>query len=280
MSGTRGSGRIPGGRRWAWRPLLSVVLPLVLVAAAWSPLRAGGVRDLDDAWLVDPGHWGALFAGQPDPPARPRWWTAMTQGRLFGLEELAQAGLAVGRRGGAWCGVLTWERLGRGNLYREDLLRVGALVGRRWRAGLQIDGRRLSLGGDPAAERVSLALRVSAPLAAGTRLDVWWPLAGAPDWFGRQGSRRWARLSRTTGGSVWTLVVDRRADGVPLLQGELILGPVTGVGLGARVEPWSGTVGLVTAWRWGGVILRSSHLVHPELGASHRWGLLLLGGGA
>jgi len=285
MSGIRGDVWKSADRRWGWRAAASLhqvsflAMALTLVAAAWSPLRAGGVRDLADAWLAPPPHWGALLA---DPSARrgpPRWWSAVAQGRLFGLAELPQTGLAVGHRRGAWRASLAWERLGRGDLYREDLLRVGGLVGRRWRVGLQIDGQRLSLGGRLADRRVAVVLRVSAPLAAGTRLDVWWPLGGAPDWFGRRGSRRWARLSRVASGHVWTLVIDRRGDGVPLLQGELILGPVTGVALGGRVEPWSGTVGLVTAWRWGGIILRSSHLVHPELGVSHRWGLLL-GGGA
>jgi hypothetical protein len=48
--------------------------------------------------------------------------------------------------------------------------------------------------------------------------------------------------------------------------------------LGLRIEPWSRAVGMVTGWRVGSLLLRTSHLLHPDLGTTHRWGLDLGGG--
>ena len=43
----------------------------------------------------------------------------------------------------------------------------------------------------------------------------------------------------------------------------------------ANPGPSPGTDGLNTAWSWRGVLLRTSHLVHPALGLTHRWSLTL-----
>jgi hypothetical protein len=268
--------------------LLLVIVPSLLPVAG----RAGGTRDLADAWLLAHEDWARLLAPPAAPPAvgatgaaatadtgaarSRRWWLQAAQGRLFGLDLLPQTGLAGGWRAGGAALAVAWERLG-ADLYREDLVRGSVLVGRPWILGAELRWRRLRLAGVPESARTEVVLRAAAPLPADLRLEAWWPLGEAPPWFGRTGLRRWLRLRGPGTQVAWAVVVDRRADGVPVVQGEVVLAAGRAA-LGLRLEPWSGAVGLVTGWRWGPVILRGSHLVHPDLGASHRWGLLLGGG--
>ena len=53
----------------------------------------------------------------------------------------------------------------------------------------------------------------------------------------------------------------------------LLLRLAPAAALGLRLDAWSQAAGLSTAWRLRSVVLRSSHLVHPDLGTTHRWGL-------
>jgi hypothetical protein len=211
------------------RPLLALIA--CLVAAA--PVTAGGLRDLEDAWLIPSAEAGALLdAGATRASG---WSLSLAQGRLFALEELGQLGLVLGRRWPRASLRFRWERLGQ-TLYRAACdLRLVARPGRR------------------------------------LRVDVWWPVTAPPPWHGDLGLRRWLRVTAGGQGWSWAAVVDRRASGAPLLQGEVLLRLAPAAALGLRVEAWSGAAGLCTAWRWGQLLLRSSHLVHPDLGTTHRW---------
>jgi len=232
----------------------------------------GGLRDLADAWLASPGQTASMLRGR-DAATPGRWSVAVGQGRLYELPELPQCGLELGWRASAAGVSASWERLGR-DLYREDTWRLAALVGRRVRWGAQVGVARLALGGRARGQSGEATLRLQAELPAGHVLDVWWPLTVAPPWYGSEGLRRWLRLSGAGDGWAWCAALDRSAGGAPIAQGEVLvrLAPIAAFGL--RVEPWSGTIGCVTAWRLGGLLLRSSHLVHPDLGTTHRGGLV------
>jgi len=248
-------------------------------AAAWllaaalggaGVAQAGGLHDLADAWLV-PLEQASRLLGQPS--ARPATWSAgVSQGRLFGLPELPQCGLDLRWRGRVGAVEASWERLGR-DLFREDTWRLAALVGGRWRGGARVGMARLTLAGVAASPRPEVTLRLQGEMAARIDLDVWWPLTDAPSWHGSGGLRRWLRVTGGGDGWVWSAAADRSADGTPALQGEVLVRLAPAGALGLRVEPWSGSVGLVTSWRIGGLLVRSSHLAHPDLGTCHRWGL-------
>jgi hypothetical protein len=197
-------------------------------------------------------------------------------GRLYDLDELPQRGLAVAH---AWARGdlrLTWERLGR-TLYREDRARLDVLVGGRWKVGAGVGADRLRLGDTPAGQAVSVDLRLRGRLAGTVTVEAWWPLAAPPAWYGTSGSRRWLRVSGHRDRVVWAVALDGAA-GTPAVQGEvmLLLAPMVAVGL--RLDPRSGAAGLASGWRAGRLMLRTSHLVHPDLGVWHRWSIGLGGG--
>jgi hypothetical protein len=238
-----------------------------LVAA--YPARAAGSRDLGDAWLVSPADAGG--------PGASAWEVTVATGRLFGLAELAQWRLDVSAVRGGWRAGLAWERLG-GGLLGEDGVRVHAGFGRGWTVGLEGGADRLVLAGDDPRLNPALAGRVAGALGATLRLEVWVHLTEAPPWYGASGLRRLALLSGRHDGWAWAIALDRAGDGRPSLQGDVLTRVVPSVCLGLRVDPWSGALGLSTAWRVPVGWLRTSHLVHPELGTTHRWALVITRG--
>jgi hypothetical protein len=251
------------------RVALAAAVGATLVAVASPPVRAAGSRNLADAWLVSPAELGG--------GARPAWQVDVGTGRLFGLPELAQwrGEVQVARAG--WHAGLAWERLGSG-LLCEDGVRAQAGLGRGWVLGLEGGADRLVLVGDEPRLAPALAVRATGRLAPGLRLGVWVHLLAAPDWHGNTGLRRLALL---TGGHRewgWAIAFDRAVDGRPSLQGEVLARVAPVACLGLRVDPWSGAVGLSTAWRVRVGWLRTSHLVHPELGTTHRWALVFAPG--
>ncbi len=255
-------------RRW---PAILALVVLVPEGVA----SGGGVRDLEDAWLVAAPAVFALL----DAPARatPSWHVRLAHGRLYGLPDLDQVGLEFARRWRAGAATAAWERLGR-DLYREDIWRTSVLLGSSWRCGVGARIAALAVGGEPVARSCEFDLALQATLAEALQLQAWLPLTPPPVWYGRDGLRRWLLLQGSGEGWVWSAVADRSARGTPSLQGEVLLRVAPGAALGLRCEPATGTVGICTAWRTAGILLRSSHCVHPELGASHRWSLVLGGG--
>ena len=248
------------------------VVVLLVVGLGASAAKAGGTRDLADAWLVS-AERAAAVVGQDGADG---WSAQLSQGRLFGLPELPQAGVRVGRRGGRIDAALSWERLGR-DLYREDTWRGELLFGGRLRLGMRVVLARLELDGDTRRDHREIDLRGRIPLTRRIVLDVWWPLRPAPSWYGRAGLRRWLRIEGGDGGLAWTVAIDRTVSGTPVVGGEVLIGPARQAALGVRYDSWSGGAGLCSAWRIRRLILRTSHLLHPDLGVSHRW-CLGLGG--
>ncbi len=246
---------------------------IVLLVCAAAPLvaTAGGVRDLDDAWLVPPGALRAFLL--PDRPAS-RWLLVAGQGTLYEVSDLTQAGLGVERRLGGARLALDWHQLGTGP-YRERSWRLAAALGRPATVGVRVGLTSLDLAGGPARAHGEADLWWRTPSWSGAWLEGWLPLGPPPVWYGRQGLRRWLRCG--AGGEAWTaaVVVDRAVDGRPSVQGELLLRLAAIAAVGLRCEPATGTVGLSTAWRVQGQLLRTSHCVHPDLGVSHRWGLVV-----
>ena len=253
---------------------LALGLGLACLVGA-TAANAGGTRDLADAWLIPTARLRTMLTDAQAPPRR--WYLTVAQGRLYELAELPQLGIAAGCQWSSLHGRLAWERLGR-SLYREDQARLEVLAGRTWRLGIRAGLDRLDLGGHEQRRAFSLDLRIQGSLPGRLRLDVWWPLTEAPIWYGRQGLRRWLRLDGGGEAWAWATTVEVTSAGTPTVQGEAMLRLAAAGALGLRFEPWSGAAGFTMAWRLGPVLWRSSHLVHPDLGTSHRWSFDIGGG--
>jgi hypothetical protein len=245
------------------RRVVAVGVLLTAAAVAW----AGGMRDLDDAWLMSDDV--ALAMVQPGPRAT-RWRVTAAHGRLYGLPDLPQSGLAVDGRWPTVAVTLRWRRLGR-FLFREDLVGAAVMAGRSWQAGLGVDRHTMRLAADPPVRAMTFDLRVRATPRPGWTVDAWWPLSDAPSWQRLRGMHRLLRLTAVRGRWAAAMAIDRTGDGGVVAQGEWLAGLADRVAAGVRIEPWSGASGLVTVWRAGPVVLRSSHLAHPDLGVTHRW---------
>lgn len=247
---------------------------VVVLLAALAPATvatAGGVRDLADAWLVDGRELaGWLRPGPPDGAAA--WWLEATQGRLWGLPELPQAGVRLVHDPSPWLVTLGWERLG-AELYAERTLRGQVVRDCGWLVGLGVEHRDLALAGSASADHLSLLLNVGTPPLGPFRCDVSWPLTAAPPWFGTRGPRRWLRLLYASASGLLAVRADRRPDGSPTVQVEVVLPLAPRLACSGRLDAGSATLGFGTAWRVGRLLLRTAHLAHPDLGVSHRVGL-------
>jgi hypothetical protein len=125
------------------------------------------------------------------------------------------------------------------------------------------------------ASRQELAPRLLAALGGDLEVAVQAaPLVLAGD-AGPARRRRWLDLRGRAGSVAWALAVDGRPVGAPTARAALLARCVPGVALGILGEPATGILGLTTAWARRGLVLRSSHLVHPALGITHRWLLVL-----
>jgi hypothetical protein len=261
--------------------MVAIAALAVFALACPEPAGAGGCRDLEDAWLLPPGRIVILLSRmKPDhadtarvSPAARAWFSAGL-GRLYGMPELPLRAVAAGWPALRCAWAASWQRLGTGML-TEDRLRLRFLQGGDHRLGLGGGLDRLRAGGGRTAVLGELSAEVVWPGPGGVVGRVSWPLATMGETERRRAWRRWLGVTGGGGDLVWAVAVDRSGTGRPAIQLELTARLATGCGLSCRAEPATGTVGINTAWLWRGALLRTSHLVHPDLGVTHRWSLTL-----
>jgi hypothetical protein len=254
----------------------ALALALALPAA---PAIAQGLRRLDGAWLVPERLAGAALsrgaAIQPGAaiPANGLWVRA-GQARLHGLAELPVRRLAIGATGsgGAWSLEGGWESLGSA-LLRDDVVEVRLQAGRRWGAGLSGRWRRLQAG-QAAAWRafdgaLDLGLAWSDRRLGSGAVRFFWPLRAPDTAPGAEPVPR-LLLAIAGGGRALALLVDAGPDGRPHAGWEALCALTPGVGLCWRADPASGALGGGLRLERGWWRLRTSHLVHPDLGPTHR----------
>lgn len=245
-----------------------LVSTLLVLAVAAGYVPAAGLHDHADAWLAR-GPAVAAVLGRPAG----RWWAAAGQGRLFGLAELPQVALTVQHRAPRWRSRLAWESLGQGP-FSERRAAADLFLGRDWRMGAAAEHCQLQCG--RAYRSLQVWAAVSGPLGEAGRWWFHWPVVGPPAWAGPRDPGRWLRLQWQMATVVTAVVVDRRRDGTPVVASEVLLRLAGPLAWGVRHDGASGALGLVTAWRRGALLVRTSHLAHPYLGVTHRWSVGVL----
>lgn len=233
---------------------------------------AAGLRDLADGWLTTPGELVRILT--PDQaPARDRSWlwrAGLGTGRLFGMPELPLQALdlALGWRtpGATWRLAGSWQVTG-GDLFRTDNWTVEA--GRRgtWRLGLRWVRERMLLAGNEGPQHAETGLVLGRSWGRLTA-DLHLPL-DAPPAPGDRRIRPVARAAAVAAGVALVVSCERRGADALLLGGELSLG-LGPAALLLRFDGASGSLGPGLVVIRDHVLLRTSHVLHPTLGVSHR----------
>ncbi|MFO7654109.1 MAG: hypothetical protein R6X25_09840 [Candidatus Krumholzibacteriia bacterium] len=239
-------------------------------ASGPAAATAAGLRDATDGWLMPASDLHRLLGGRD----RPGPWCELAHGRLHGLAELPLTSAAAGfRLGGAR--VRLEARHSGATILRETGCAVTVAGGPPWSPRLRLGRAAFEVAGGWSASQLEAAVGLTVPLAGAVACDVDVPLLPAPVWYGHGGLRRLLRLRAGWPLAAVAVAVDRRGDGVPQVQLEVALAPVGAATLGLRAEPASGSLGVTTGWRVGPrLMLRTSHVLHPALGVTHRWGLV------
>lgn len=251
----------------------AAVAVLILVLAA-GPAAGAGLRDLQDGWLLPP--WRR--ANHRETTDR-TWgtWCAAGAGRLYEMPDLPlqslEVGIGHGGGGSTWQLRASWQVLGDG-IFRADCWALDLGRSAAWRVRLHLARETERLDGQPGPVYEDHALVVGRAhhVADGIRLlaDLHLPLT-APLPAAARRVRPVARVRVETVTVGVALAWDRRADGTPLLGGELAVDLAPAAALLLRFDGGAGSLGPGLVVRGKGFLLRTSHVLHPALGVSHRF---------
>lgn len=256
-------------------------------------VQGEGLRDFADGWLMDPRDMAFILSSKSlphladDDPAQPQqngtgWglWAGAGQGQLFSMEDLplTEVDCGIVRKGGPlpWYLGCSWERLG-DELMVEETGVFRLRFGHNPQAGIRVRTRRwivLREQLDTSFES-DLEGRLSFAMGAGFTGNVALRLhpGSLPEWHGYGGRRTLAEIKFFYTGSGLAARLDQRSDGTPILSLEIMGRLTPRLGLGARADPETGSLGGNLVMRLGGLWLHTSHLVHPALGLTHRFHL-------
>ncbi len=257
-----------------------LILALCFWVWAWTdPVQASGARDLADGWLLGPAATVEFLAGQPLSPDG--FWVTAGQSRLFNLPSLPVLAVEAGLRLGQWPGkpvlAVAWQTLGEG-IFVEDQRRVHLQWGQVPVVGLAWRSVGTRTGGISGAEErqddrwsVDAVLQGSWRPVAASKVEarLWLPLTSGGLNSLADARRPFLQLQGWAGATALAVTVDRKADQTPTVALEWGLG-WGGGSCGLRVDLATGVAGPVINWRRGLLLVRTSHLAHPQLGVTHR----------
>ncbi len=266
-----------------WCPVASgrVRRSLVILMFWWAGTAAGGIRELPDGWLHTPAALARVInpdGGGKRSGAADGLWVAAGEGRLYGLLELPQQYLAlgVGGLGTKRPGYLRVNIQSCGGELVEDS-RWGGELGWGRSAGVGVGFARRSLLVAGLRQPTARVLTLHGFTSGGWGERKWYRLdAFLPVWsrraapLGTEDHERLCRLEIGEGGQSLSLVLSRDRQDVPHPDFELLLGDLSPLGLILRFEPRTGTVGPGICLGRPGLLIMTSHLVHPVLGTTHR----------
>lgn len=275
------------------RSLDAVWLMALLNVCFTMAAHGEGVRDFNDGWLLNPGDNTFILAkdetplpvgeGAPGESAlRGRWgvWVGAGQGTLFSMKDLPLKSLEGGiiHRGRKWPWSVagSWERLG-DRLMVEETGIIGLRLGHNPQIGFRLRARRWLVEGQKVDAGLESALegRLNFPLTERLTgsLTLWMHPSPPVRWHRRRGRRALAEIKFFHPGSGLAVRVEQGGDGSPVLSVEIMGRLAAGLGLGFRADPETGSLGGSLVAKIGGPWLRTSHLVHPALGVTHRFHL-------
>lgn|GEM_PF-1119260 len=264
----------------AW-VVISMVTFCVVVGEARG--TAAGLKDLQDGWLLGVEGMWRLFQpvhmnGLAGPGTPDGVWLSAGQCRLFGMAALPVVELAVGARHNrsrwTWYANAHWQRLGR-DLFREDSVTLHVGGGRRWLCGAMLSKQAVTVAGLREANEAQAALEIETPPlwvgAARLRISGRFHLLEPPEWYGKSGRRELLRAIIEWPGLAVAAALDRLSDGAPRFSLDVWGRLSERMAVGVRLDPATGVMGPGLAVLLPRMLLRTSHVAHPELGPTHRF---------
>ncbi len=265
---------------WAFR-VLRVILQVGLGAVLGCAPVWGD--DFSRAWLHGPEQVGSLMADHRIDPAGTAppsgAWVEAGAARLFGLPELPVAFLGGGWRGrGGWLVRGDWQQVGTG-LYRESRLGLTAAGDLGVRAGLAGGVRRLDLAGERSRPDWSLALLLAGRWSGPGSWSGTWEFrpeiaAGPPSGWQNGRTRNLGTVRVRTEEAGLALGLDLSPDGAPECTLEVLFTLAGQAGILTRGTPARDLWGFGLVLPRGRLLVMTSHLVHADLGTTHRIALV------
>lgn len=253
---------------------------LVLLGLCWPSLTAGGGH-LAAGWLHSPSALARL-AGRPDSIPGKGTWAAVGESRLYGLADLPVRYAGLGTAGKAGLIRADWETVGdwpvRETRWGVEAAWVGPIG-----LGLRAEGVGGTVDGTSLPGTVRWGWHAFQCVKHGDTETLAWEVFGFPYGRGPDGAPDpgpcpLASLTWASGTRSLALAAVRGRDGTPHVGIELARGTHAGLALIVGLDPISRAVGPGFCVVRGPVLLMTSHRVHPVLGITHRF-LLVLGGG-
>ncbi len=265
---------------------LQISLCIILILVTFTPHWAitSGLRDVQDGWLIptrDAVHLLRMQSSDvllPVTPGKPAgvWGIAGTM-QMFSMPELpvklVGMGIRLGGENTSWVINGQWQRTG-GDLFLSDLQNLTLGLEKKGSVRIGLERRSLSLGSEPLPSWIGTKLLWELPPVQVSncllRSEIIFPLWASGNW-----SDHAVRQSRIRFGFFWDSYAvagafDKKSNLGWALGLELSTVLAHGIGLTVRVDPDTGSLGPGALFAWGQMLLRTSHVVHPELGITHR----------
>ncbi len=265
-------------RRSAPAPRIVELVGMVWLLLEASGVQATGLHGVGDGWLLAPREIREVLGcgiESVQPAESSGVWASAAVMRLYGMPELPADRIAVGfrvRRAGTAVQVgASRETLGT-ELVRESQSGIGLHFGEETGFGVEWCEEDLVIAGERADHRHSWrwVLRTGWWLeAVRVRMRCWLE----PVLETRPRPRSLLSLSTLLPrvGLAAAFRVEQRTDQELGLANETTLALNSHLAIGLRYESLTGSMGPVTAWSLGHLMVLTSHVTHPELGITHRF---------
>jgi hypothetical protein len=259
-----------------------ILLLMFFVGTALS--TASGLRDVSDGWIFPTGEIVKLLGKQEWVPlAIPMLndgsgaWVVAGGMQLFGMPELpvqmAGLGLRLGKGASNWVANFQWQRTGSG-IFQSDLQTFAFSWNKNWGLGFCLSRRLTSLGSEELDAWLGLAFRVDIPPVhvASYRIisQLQIPLGSSHAWQIMEPRQSRFKFGVTSGRLGLATVLDKTSGSGWAAGLEIFIALNQGFGFSVLSDPATGSLGPGTIWVWDNLLIKTSHIVHPELGLTHR----------
>ncbi len=234
---------------------------LIILVALLNGNATAGFRDADQGWVISPGDCIKRDTG---------YYGAISTSSLYQMPELPMQSILSGWSSEKWHMAIKWHKLG-GDVYREDSLFMDMLFGGSLKFGIKVVRESQQFLDEPRWNTLysfvtrydfleSMTLKTVIPVS-GTMLPT-------------RDYEQLLLIFRSEDVS-FALGIDNTESGEKSVRLGLDWLLHYMFWVGAIVDTGSSSTGLTTTTKIGKILTRSSHLVHPELGMTHRWQIII-----